>query len=56
MGSTEHITVSVSGSALPSMIIDTVYFPGGQYKQGGPDYTLYAKSSSGWMDSELFLH
>ena len=60
MGSTEHITmlccVSASGSALPPMIMYPVSFPGGQYKVGGPDDTLYAKSSSGWIDSELFLH
>ena len=60
MGSTEHITmlccVSASGSALPPMIMYPVSFPGGQYKVGGPDDTSYAKSSSGWIDSELFLH
>ena len=38
------------------MITYPVSFPGGQYKLGGPDDTLYAKSSSGWIGSELFLH
>ena len=60
MGSTKHITmlccVSASGSAWPPMIMYPVSFSGGQYKLGGPDDTLYAKSSSGWVDSELFLH
>ena len=48
--------VSASGSALPPMIIYPVSFPGWQYKLGGPDDTLYANSSSGWIDSERFLH
>ena len=30
-------------------------FPGGQYKFGGPDDALYARSDSGWVDSELFF-
>ena len=51
MGSTEHITmlccVSSSGAALPPMIIYPGTYPGGQYRLGGPDDTLYAKSSSG---------
>ena len=38
------------------MIMYPVSFPGGQYKLDGPDDTLYAKSSSGWIDSELILH
>ena len=59
MGTTEHITmlccVSSAGATLPPMIIYPGTFPGGQYKLGGPDDTLYAKSSSGWIDSELFF-
>ena len=39
--------VSAPGLALPPMIIYLVSFTGGQYKVGGPDDTLYAKSSSG---------
>ena len=30
-------------------------FPGGRYRFGGPDDTVYARSDSGWVDSELFL-
>ena len=30
-------------------------FPGGQYRFEGPDDALYARSPSGWIDSELFL-
>ena len=45
MGSTEHITmlccVSSSGAALPPMIIYPGTYPGGQYRLGGPDDTLY---------------
>ena len=58
MDSTEHITMlcgaSAAGSALPPMIIYPGSFPGGQYRLGGPDDTLYAKSESGWVDSDLF--
>lgn len=46
---------SSSGTALPPMIIYPGTFPGGQYRLGGPDDTLYARSCSGWFDSELFL-
>ncbi len=57
---TEHITLlctgSVSGAALPPMIVYPQAFPGGQYRFGGPDDSVYAKSESGWIDSELFLH
>ena len=59
LGTTEHITLlcagSASGSALPPMVIYPKSFPGGQYKFGGPDDAVYAKSESGWVDSELFL-
>ena len=59
MGTTEHITmlccVSCAGTALPPMNIYPGTYPGGQYRLGGPDDTLYAKSTSGWIDSELFL-
>lgn len=37
------------------MIIYSKSFPGGQYRFEGPDDALYAKSDSGWIDSELFL-
>ena len=37
------------------MIIYSKCFPGGPYRFDGPDDTLYAKSKSGWIDSELFL-
>ena len=37
------------------MIIYSKCFPGGQYQFEGPDDALYAKSDSGWIDSELFL-
>ena len=47
---------SAAGSALPPMIIYPHSLPGGQYRLGGPDDTLYSKSESGWVDSELFLH
>ena len=59
MGSTEHITMlctgSASGAALPPMIIYPRSYPGGQYRFGGPDDSIYAKSESGWVDSELFF-
>ena len=59
MGSTEHITMlcagSAAGAALPPMIIYPQSFPGGQYRFGGPDDSVYAKSDSGWVDSELFF-
>ena len=58
-GTTDHITVlcgaSAAGSALPPMIIYPKAFPGGQYRFGGPDDALYARSDSGWVDSELFF-
>ena len=37
------------------MIIFSKAFPGGQYRFCGPDDALYARSESGWIDSELFL-
>ena len=58
-GTFEHITLlcgaSAAGVALPPMIIYSKSFPRGAYKFEGPDDALYAKSSSGWVDSELFL-
>ena len=58
-GTTEHITLlcgaSAAGIALPPMIIFAKSFPGGAYKFNGPDDALYAKSDSGWIDSELFM-
>ena len=40
---------------MPPMIIYAKSFPGGQYRFDGPEDALYAKSDSGWIDSELFL-
>ena len=37
------------------MIIYSKSFPGGNYRFDGPDDALYARSESGWIDSELFL-
>ena len=37
------------------MIIFAKSFPGGPYRFEGPDDALYARSESGWIDSELFL-
>ena len=58
-GTSEHITLlcgaSAAGMALPPMIIFSKAFPGGSYKFDGPDDAVYAKSESGWIDSELFL-
>ena len=58
-GTTEHITMlccaSAAGFPLPPMIIFAKSFPGGPYHFEGPDDALYARSESGWIDSELFL-
>ena len=58
-GTSEHITMlcaaSAAGLPLPPMIIYSKSFPGGWYRFEGPDDALYAKSDSGWIDSELFL-
>lgn len=57
MGSTEHITMlcagSAAGAALPPMIFIPQSFPGRQYRFGWPDDSVYAKSDSGWLDSEF---
>ena len=37
------------------MIIYAKSFPGGQYGFEGPDDAVYARSESGWIDSELFV-
>ena len=59
VGTSDHISllccVSAAGSPLAPMIIYSKSFPGGQYRFDGPDDTLYAKSDSRWIDSELFL-
>ncbi len=47
--------VSTAGLPLPPMIIYTKAFPGGQYRFDGPDDAQYAKSDSGWIDTDLFL-
>ena len=56
-GTSEHITLLCGASAarvaLPPMIIFSQSFPGGAYKLDGPDDAVYAKSESGWIDSEL---
>ena len=58
-GTSEHITLlccaSAAGIAHPPMIIYSKFFPGGNYRFDGPDDALYARSESGWIDSELFL-
>ena len=58
-GTSEHITllccVSAAGFPHPPMIIYSKCFSDGQYRFQGPDDALYAKSDSGWIDSELFL-
>ena len=58
-GSSDHITLlcgaSAAGVALPPMIIFSKSFPGGSYRFDGPGDAVYAKSDSGWIDSELFL-
>ena len=45
---------SAAGVALLPMIIYPKAFPGGAYTFRGPDDAVYAKSESGWVDSELF--
>ena len=37
------------------MLIFLKRFPGGAYTFEGPDDAVYAKSDSGWVDSNLFL-
>ena len=58
-GTSEHITLlccaSAAGIPHPPMIIYAKSFPGGQYRFQGPEDALYARSESGWIDSELFL-
>ena len=58
-GTSDHIRflccVSAAGIPLPPMIIYAKAFPRGPYRFQGPDVALYAKSESGWIDSELFL-
>ncbi len=58
-GTREHITLlccaSAAGIPHPPMIIYAKSFPGGQYRFEGPDDALYAKSDSGWVDTDLFL-
>ena len=36
------------------MIIYSKSFPGGPYHFEGPEEALYARSESGWIDTELF--
>ena len=55
----EHITLlccaSTAGVALPPMIIYSKSFPGGSYRFDRTDDAVYAKSESGWTESEPFL-
>ena len=59
MGTSEHISllccVSAARFPLSPMINYAKSFPGGQYRFDGLEDSLYAKSDSGWIDSELFL-
>lgn len=62
MGTREHVTVHAcscaNGTMLPPMIIFSKCFPGSCYTRGGgggPTNALYAKSDSGYMDSELYV-
>ena len=59
MGTREHITVHAcsctNGTMLPPMIIFSKYFPGSAYTRGGPTNSLYARSESGYIDSELYV-
>ena len=48
-------SASAAGLPLPPMIIFAKSFPGGQYRFDGPDDSVYAKSESGWIDTELFI-
>ena len=58
-GTSEHIMLfccaSAAGIPPPPMIIYAKSFPGGQYCFEGPDDAVYARSESGWIDSELFM-
>ena len=56
-GTSEHITLlcCAAGIPHPPMIIYAKSFPGGQYRFEGPDDAVYARSESGWIDSELFV-
>ena len=59
-GSKEHITVNYSVSAaltaLPPMVIYKQSFPSSPYKAEGIPGALYAKSTNGYMDEELFFN
>ena len=58
-GTSEHITLlccaSAAGKPHPPIIIYAKSFPGGQFRFEGPDDAMYARSESGWIDSELFV-
>ena len=58
-GTSEHITLlccaSAAGVALPPTIIYSKSFPGCSYRFDRPDDAVYAKSESGWTESEPFL-
>ena len=57
-GTREHIITllccaSAAGIPHPPMIIYAKSFRGGQDRFEGPDDAVYARSESGWIDSEL---
>ena len=56
-GTSGHITLlcCAAGMPHPPMIIYAKSFPGGQYRFEGTDDAVYARSESGWIDSELFV-
>ncbi len=54
-GTREHITLLCSAAGHPPTIIYAKSFPGGQYGFEGTDDAVYARSESGWIDSELFV-
>ncbi|XP_062331300.1 uncharacterized protein LOC134031609 [Osmerus eperlanus] len=57
-GTRDHITVlaclNAAGGDIPPFVIYGNGFPGGAYTTGAPRGTLFGKSPSGYIDSELF--
>ena len=58
-GARDHITVhcclNANGECIPPMIIFEKCFPSTAYVKEGIRNTLYAKSTNGLMDEELFF-
>ena len=56
-GTSGYITLLCCAAGIPHplMIIYAKSFPGGQYRFEGPDDAVYARSESGWRDSELLV-